>query len=159
VTSPLPPFLTLTTFTNMWDGPPLTPVQNNIVTLALQVASNWIYRNGPLGANLPPSNPEAQFVVWDVVSSAVRYQKFSKLSSWSKMTAHRSDAGTFADIMRALEFSDVHKQLLQIPLVAVPLSSCRPNDFDADDLNQGWPTRFSDQFGNQGWDFWEVNND
>jgi hypothetical protein len=85
VTSPLPPFLTLTTFTEMWDGPPLTAVQNNIVTLALQVASNWIYRNGPLRLHLPPSSPEAQFVVWDVVSSAVRYQKFSKLSSWSKM--------------------------------------------------------------------------
>jgi hypothetical protein len=159
VTSPLPPFLTLTTFTNMWDGPPLTAVQNNIVTLALQVASNWIYRNGPLRLHLPPSSPEAQFVVWDVVSSAVRYQKFSKLSSWSKMTAHRSDAGTFADIMRALEFSDVHKQLLQIPLEAVPLSSCRPNDFDAEDINQGWPTRWSDSFGNQGFDWWEPNND
>ena len=153
------PFLTLDGFTALFDGPPLTPNQNAIVTLLLNVASQWIYNNGPLGQNLSATDPTAQFVVYDVVSSAVRYQKYSKLSNFSKMTAHRSDSGTFDNPMQALEFTNVHKQLLQIPLLGVPLSSCRPNDFDADDLNQGWPTRFSDQFGNQGWDWWEVNND
>jgi hypothetical protein len=160
MTSPtVTPFLTLAAFTAMWDGAPLTTQQNAITTLALQVTSFWIYRNGPQGSNLPADNPSAQFVVWDVVSNAVRYQKFSKLSSYSKITAHRQDAGTFADVMKALEFTDVHKQLLDIPLEALPMSSCRPNDFDAPDQDQGWPTRWSDAFGNLGWDWWEPNND
>lgn len=153
------PFLNLETFTKLWDGAPLTPQQNAIVELALKVASHWIYRNGPLRFHLPADDPSAQWVVFDVVSSAVRYQKFSKLSSYSKITAHRQDGGTFADVMKALEFTDTHKQLLQIPLMAFPLSSCRPNDFDASDIDAGWPTRWSDSFGNQGWDWWEPNND
>jgi hypothetical protein len=153
------PFLTLEGFQALFDGAPLTTNQQAIVTLLLQVASNWIYNNGPLGANLPSTDPTAQFVVYDVVSNAVRYQKYSKLSNFTRMTGHRSEAGSFSDPMKALEFTNVHKQLLQIPLEAIPLTSCFPNDFDAMDLAQGWPTRWSSQFGNLGWDFWEVNND
>jgi hypothetical protein len=48
---------------------------------------------------------------------------------------------------------------LGIPLRAAPMSSCRWNDFDADDAAQGWPTWWSDQTFNQGWDWWEVNNE
>jgi hypothetical protein len=153
------PFLTLDGFIALFDGPTLTPNQQNIATLLINVASQWIYNNGPQGANLSPTDPTAQFVVYDVVSNAVRYQKYSKLNSFSRMTGHRQESGSFADALKALEFTNVHKQLLQIPLEALPMSSCRPNDFDADDLNQGWPTRFSDRFGNLGWDWWEVNNE
>jgi hypothetical protein len=153
------PFLDLSGFQGLFDGPQLTPNQQNIVTLLLNVASQWIYNNGPQGANLSPTDPTAQFVVYDVVSNAVRYQKYSKLNSFSRMTAHRQEGGSFADVMKALEFTNVHKQLLQIPLEALPMTSCRPNDFFADDLNQGWETGWSAQFGDQGWDFWEVNND
>jgi len=153
------PFLTLSGFVALWDGPPLTASQEAITTLLLNVASQWIYNNGPQGQNLPNTDPTAQFVVWDVVSSAIRYQKYSKLASYSKMTGHRSDAGTFSDPMKALEFSNVHKQLLQIPLEALPMAGCPPNDFYADDQQQGWPTPWSSQFGNLGWDYWDVNND
>lgn len=152
------PFLNLQAFLELWDGPPLTTQQKAIVTLLLSVASNWIYDNSPQGNTLSSTDPAAQFVVWDVVSSAVRYQKYSKLSNFSKMTGHRSDGGSFADPMNALEFTDNHKLLLGIPLRAVPMSSCQPNDFDADDLDQGWPTRYSNSFVNQGWDFWGVDN-
>ena len=41
------PFLDLSGFTALWDGPPLTTRQNAIVTLLLNVASQWIYNNGP----------------------------------------------------------------------------------------------------------------
>jgi hypothetical protein len=153
------PFLDLTGFTALWDGPPLTPAQQAIVNLMLKVASQWIYDNGPQGANLPSDDPTAQFVVWDVVSNAVRYQKYSKLASYSKTTGHRIDGGTFSDPMKALEFSDVHKQMLQIPLEALPMAACPRNDFYTDDDNQGWPTPWSNTFGNLGNDWWEVNND
>lgn len=160
MTAPSPtPFLDLAGFTALWDGPPLTTQQKAIVTLLLGVASNWIYNNGPQGANLPADDPSAQFVVWDVVSSAVRYQRYSKLASFSRTTGHRMDGGSFSDPMRALEFTNVHKQLLGIPLEALPMTSCCPNDFDADDPDQGWPTWWSDQFGNQGWDYWNVDNE
>lgn len=153
------PFLTLTGFQALWDGPALTTAQQAIVNLLLNVASQWIYNNGPQGQNLSSTDPTAQFVVWDVVSSAVRYQKYSKLASYSKATGHRIDGGSFTDPMKALEFTDVHKQLLQIPLEALPMAGCPVNDFYAGDLNQGWPTPWSEQAGNQGWDYWEVNND
>lgn len=153
------PFLNLQGFLALWDGPPLTARQQAIVTLLVQVASKWIYDNGPQGENLPASDPTAQFVVYDVVSNAVRYQKYSKLSNFSRITAHRSEGGSFASPMTALEFTDTHKQLLGIPLRALPMSSCQPNDFDADDMDQGWPTYWSDQFGNQGWDYWDVDNE
>lgn len=153
------PFLDLSGFQALWDGPPLTTQQQAIVTLLLKVASQWIYANGPQGQNLPQSDPTAQFVVWDVVSSAVRYQRYSKLASFSRTTGHRMDGGSFADPMNALEFTDNHKLLLGIPLRAVPMGSFRCNDFDADDQAQGWPTSYSDSFGNLGWDWWEVDSE
>lgn len=153
------PFLDLTGFQALWDGPPLTTQQKAIATLLLGVASQWIYNNGPQGQALPQSDPTAQFVVWDVVSSAVRYQKYSKLASYSKTTGHRMDGGSFTDPMKALEFTDNHKMMLGIPLSALPMTSCRANDFDAGDQWAGWDTRWSDQFGNGGWDYWEYNND
>jgi hypothetical protein len=151
------PFLNLSGFTALWDGAPLTPQQNQIVTLLLNVASQWIYNNGPQGQALSSTDPTAQFVVWDVVSSAVRYQKYSKMSNFSEITGHRSRGGAFDDPMKALEFTAVHRQLLGIPLEAVPMTSCRPNDFDAEDQDQGWPTQWSDRFGNLGWDWWEYS--
>jgi hypothetical protein len=153
------PFLDLAGFQALWDGAPLTGFQQAMVQLLVQVASKWIYDNGPSGSLLPSDDPTAQFVTYDVVSNAVRYQRYSKLSNFSRTTAHRMEGGSFANPMTALEFTDTHKQLLGIPLRAVPMASCRPNDFDADDQNQGWPTRWSDQFGNLGWDWWEVDNE
>ncbi|MBO0882800.1 MAG: hypothetical protein J2P17_21195, partial [Mycobacterium sp.] len=117
------------------------------------------YNNGPQGSALPADDPTAQFVVWDVVSSSVRYGKYSRMRTFSRTTGHRMESGQFDDPMKALDFTDNHKMLLGIPLEAVPMSSCRPNDFDADDMAEGWPTRWSDQAGNQGWDYWAVNND
>lgn len=153
------PFLNLSGFTALWDGPPLTAQQQAIVTLLLNVASQWIYTNGPQGNALPQDDATAQFVVWDVVSSAVRYQRYSKLASFSRTTGHRMDGGSFADPMKALEFTDNHKLLLGIPLRALPMSSCRPNDWDAHDWAQGWPTDWSNSFENQGWDYWAYNSD
>jgi hypothetical protein len=153
------PFLNLAGFQALWDGPPLNSRQRAMVTLLVQVASQWIYDNGPSGANLPSSDPTAQFVVYDVVSNAVRYQKYSKLSTFSKGTGHRVEGGSFSNPMTALDFTDTHKQLLQIPLRSVPMTSCRSNDFDAADPDQGWPTGWSDSFGNLGWDWWEVDNE
>jgi hypothetical protein len=153
------PFLTLSGFEALFDGPPLTTTQQAMVTLLLQVASNWIYQNGPQGNGLSATDPAAQFVVYDVVQNAVRYQKYSKLNNFSRAVGHRVEGGSFDNAMQALEFTDTHYQLLQIPLRALPLAGCPANDFFADDLMQGWPTRWSSQFGDQGWDFWQVNND
>ncbi len=153
------PFLDLGAFTELWDGPPLTAQQQAIVTLLLQVASNWIYSNGPQGPALPQSDPTAQFVVWDVVSSAVRYQRYSKLASFSRTTGHRMDGGSFSDPMKALEFTDNHKLLLGIPLRALPMGNFPRNDFYADDEDAGWPTRWSNSYQNSGWDYWSYNND
>lgn len=150
------PFLELEDFAELWDGAPLTGNQQAIVNLLLMVASHWIYEQRP---GIHSDNPTAQFVVYDVVSNAVRYQRYSKLSNFSRTTGHRMEGGSFGNPMTALEFTDNHKQLLGIPLRAVPMSSCRWNDFDALDQAQGWPTWWSDQFQNLGWDWWDVDND
>jgi hypothetical protein len=153
------PFLDLSGFLALWDGPPLTSQQQAITGLLLGVASNWIYANGPQGDALSSSDPTAQFVVWDVVSSAVRYQRYSKLSSFSRTTGHRMDGGSFTDPMKALEFTDNHKLMLGIPLRALPMGSFSRNDWDAGDETAGWDTQWSDQSGNEGWNFWGYNND
>ena len=153
MTSPQTPFLDLAGFTALWDGATLTVQQQAMVTLLLNVASSWIYNQMP---DIDSSNPAAQFVVYDVVSNSVRYQRYGKLSTFSRTTGHRMEAGAFDDPMKALEFTDNHKQLLGIPLRAAPMSSCQPNDFNADDANAGWSTNWSAQFGNLGWDYWEY---
>lgn len=152
-----PSFLTLSQFTAMWDGAPLTIQQQTMVTLLLQVASGWVLAQSP---GRPLSDPAAQFVVYDVVSNAARYQKYGKLAHFSKTTGHRTDAGGFDSPMKALEFTDTHKQLLGLPLSAVPMTSCTYGDFAAPDDMQGWPTGWSQ--GNdyaEGWNFWELNDE
>lgn len=148
-----PPFLSLQGFTALWDGAPLTTQQQAMVTLLLTVASDWIYQQSP---GRSPTDPAAQFVVYDVVSNAVRYQKYGRLQSFSKTTGHRMDGGSFAGAIKALEFTDEHKQMLGLALRALPMSSCRPNDWDAQDRYQGWDTPWSNGTRNQGWNFWEY---
>lgn len=130
------PFLDLAAFQGLWDGPPLTAQQKNIVTLLLGVASKWIYNHSP---GIAQDDASAKFVVYDVVSTAVRYQKYSKLSTFNKVTGHRVDGGTFTDPMKALEFTDTHKQLLGIPLTATAVSQFFDDDF-ADPTRSGWQT-------------------
>jgi hypothetical protein len=142
------PFLDLAAFQALWDGPPLTPKQRAQVTLWVQVASEWIYRNGPQGNALAVDDATAQFVVYDVVSNAVRYQRYSKLSTFNKTTAHRIDSGTFSDPMTALEFTDNHKSMLQIPARSVPMSSFRADDFGTPGLGFGGSF---DGYGNPGY--------
>jgi hypothetical protein len=137
MTEEVAPFLSLPDFQGLWDGAPLTARQKTIATLMLTVASNWIYRNGPKGFDLPATDADARFVVWDVVSSAIRYQKYSRMSSFNRTTAHRIDSGTFADVMKALDFTDNHKMHLGIPLAAEPLVSCEPDDFGTHGLGPG----------------------
>lgn len=148
------PFLTLSGFEELWDGPTLTATQQAMVTLLLGVASNWIYNQLPATS---PDNPTAQFVVYDVVSNTLRYQKYGKLSQYSRTVGHRSESGAFDDPMKALEFTPVHKQLLGISQSTPPMSSCVPNDFDANDSNAGWPTTWSAQYGFQQNNFWEYS--
>lgn len=146
------PFLDLPAFQLLWDGPPLTPRQRAQVTLWLGVASNWIYRNGPKGELLPKTDSDAQFVVYDVVSNAVRYQKYSKLSTFNRTTAHRIDSGTFGNPMQALDFTDNHKMHLGIPLSSVPMDSFERDDFGTFGLGHeggyggfGLPTHYLDR--------------
>ena len=156
------PFLDLTGFTALWDGPGLTTQQQGIVALLLQVASDWIYARrtdlaAPQGPQ-PPTDATAKLVCFEVVSNVVRYGKYAPLSSYHRATGHRVDAGTMAAEVQRY-FTDDHKMLLGIPLLAPPVTTCRRNDFDADDMDQGWPTFWSDQFGNRGWDWWEADFD
>lgn len=156
------PFLDLTGFIALWDGAPLTSQQQATVTLALQVASNWIYLRRPdLAAPngvQPPTDVTGKLVVFEVVSNFARYGKYAPLSSFHRATGHRVDEGTLAAEVQRY-FTDDHKMLLGIPLRSPPMTSCRHNDFDAADQDQGWPTRWSNQFGNRGWDWWEADND
>lgn len=134
------PFLTPPAFQAMWDGPALTPAQTNIANLLLQVASNWIYQRVP---GISPTDPTAQMVVFEVVSTAIRYGKYQSLKSFHRGTGHRTDSGELNDPASMLDFTDRHKAWLGIPLESTPMGQFFGNDFDAPDDNAGWPNPWS----------------
>lgn len=137
------PFLDLTGFQDLWDGPPLTTQQQALTGLLLSVASNWIYENGPAGPNLSPTDPAAQLVTYEVVANTLRFQKYGPLKDFSSTTAHRTESGSLDNPATALDFTDRHKVLLGIPVSALPMSSCVPDDFEAPDCAAGWTTGWS----------------
>ncbi|SIC56399.1 Uncharacterised protein [Mycobacteroides abscessus subsp. abscessus] len=126
------------------------------MSLGLQMASKWIYdRRDGIASN----DPTAQWVVFQVVSNWLRYGKYGPLSEFSKTTGHRIDSGKLAVDDVARFFTDEYKMMLGIPLRALPMTSCTPGDFEADDANAGWPTSWSTQSGGMGLGFWGVTND
>lgn len=131
----------------MWDGPALTSQQQAQLNLLLQVASNWIYARKP---GIDPADPAAQLVLFGVISNFLRYSKYSPLSNYHKAVGHRIEAGTLAaDVTRF--FTDDDKVLLGIALKSPPMTSCAPDDFEASDSAQGWPTCWSGTDSSYGW--------
>lgn len=126
-------FLDLAGFEALWDGPTLTTQQQASVTLLLGVASKWITDRLP---SIADNDPTAQLVVFEVVSNLVRYGKYAPLSSYSRMTGHRSEAGTLS-VEVARYFTDDHKMLLGIPLRSAPMSQFFEDDF-TDPTRPGW---------------------
>lgn len=146
------PFLDIAGFNALWDGAPLSTAQTAAATLLLEVASNWIYAHKPgvVGPTPGPADPAAKLVTFEVVANALRYGKYAPLTSFSKQTGHRVDAGTLSNPESALDFTDRHRNLLGIPLRAVPMSTFYDDDF-ADptrtlswNCGSAWPGSFCD---------------
>ena len=92
----------------------------------LQVASDWIREHKP---GISDDSVAAKLVVVEVVSNALRYNKYQPLRSFTEETANSSMSGVFMAEAKVLDFTDRHREMLGIPIVARPVWSFKPADY------------------------------
>ncbi|MFD7046331.1 hypothetical protein [Rhodococcus jostii] len=90
---------------------PLSAQETANATLLLTAAAQWIRDNAPNVAN---DDPAAKYVSIDVVKSALLAGPFTGHASYSKTIGPWSKSGTLINPAGALQFTDVHKELLGI---------------------------------------------
>ena len=117
-------------FVAVWDFAdsfrPLKPSEQQLAEWLLQVASDWIRDKKP---TIPDDNIAAQLVVTEVVSNALRYNKYSPFSTFNEQTSHSTMSGTFSHDSAGLDFTDRHRDMLGIPLKSPPKYSFTANDY------------------------------
>lgn len=118
------PFVSLEDFTASFR--PLKDNEEQVAEWLLQVASDWIRDHKP---DTPAGSIAAKLVVTEVVTAALRYNKYGPLLSFTEQTSHSVMSGTFAEAGGFLEFTDRHKELLGIPKQSAPQYSFPANDY------------------------------
>ena len=118
------PFISLADFVVAFRA--LKPAEQQLAEWLLEVASDWIRQHNP---SIPEGSVAAKLVVTEVVSNALRYNKYGPLSSFSEQTSHSVMSGTFADAAKLLDFTDRHRELLGIPVYSAPQYSFPANDY------------------------------
>lgn len=105
----------------------LKPAEEQIAEWLLQVASDWIREHKP---GIADDSVPAKLVVTEVVSTALRYNKYGPLTSFTEQTSHSVMSGTFSgEAGGLLDFTDRHKKLLGIPVMSAPQYSFPANDY------------------------------
>lgn len=104
----------------------LKPAEEQIAEWLIEVASDWIRQHKP---GIPDNSVAAKLVVTEVVSTALRYNKYGPLSSFTEQTSHSTMSGTFSDAASTLDFTDRHREMLGIPVMAAPQYSFPANDY------------------------------
>lgn len=105
---------------------PLKSSEQQFAEWLLEVASDWIREHKP---DTPEGSVAAKLVVTEVVSNALRYNKYGPLSSFTEQTSHSVMSGTFSDASRLLDFTERHRELLGIPVMSAPQYSFPANDY------------------------------
>ncbi|MFC9769449.1 hypothetical protein [Rhodococcus jostii] len=90
---------------------PLSAEETANAALLLTAAAQWIRDNTP---DIADNDPAARFVSIDVVKSALLAGPFTGHASYSKTIGPWSKSGTLINPAGALQFTDVHKELLGI---------------------------------------------
>lgn len=105
---------------------PLKASETQTAEWLLQVASDWIRDRKP---DISDGSVAAKLVVTEVVSTALRWNKYGPLSSFTEQTSHSTMSGTFADAGTLLDFTDRHRELLGLPIVSPPQYSFPAGDY------------------------------
>lgn len=96
---------------------PLPAGEQADIERAIWAASQWIRDRRP---GIPDGDKAAQYVVIDVVKTAVATGKHRGLSSFSRTVGGVSRAGTITGPGGALEFTAFHHQLLGLSASPIP---------------------------------------
>lgn len=104
----------------------LKPSEQQLTEWLLQIASDWIRQHKQ---GVTDDDVAAKLVVTEVVSNALRYNKYGPLSSFTEQTSHSTMSGTFTDAAKILDFTDRHREILGIPIQSPPQYSFTPNDY------------------------------
>lgn len=105
---------------------PLKSSETQLTEWLIQVASDWIRNYKP---TISDGSVAAKLVVVEVVSNALRYNKYGPLSSFTEQTSHSMLSGTFTDAAKLLDFTDRHREMLGIPIQAPPQYSFPVRDY------------------------------
>lgn len=118
------PFVSLEDFVASFR--PLKASEDQLAEWLLEVASDWIREHKP---GISEGSVAAKLVVTEVVSTALRYNKYGPLSSFTEQTSHSVMSGTFTEAAKLLDFTDRHRELLGIPIMSPPQYSFPANDY------------------------------
>jgi hypothetical protein len=105
---------------------PLKPSEQQLAEWLLEVASDWIRDKKPTISN---DSVAAKLVVTEVVSNALRYNKYSPFSTFNEQTSHSSMSGTFSHESAGLDFTDRHRDMLGISVQSPPKYSFPAYDY------------------------------
>lgn len=118
------PFIDIDDFSESFRS--LKPSEQQLTEWLLQVASDWIRYHKP---GIADDSVAAKLVVTEVVSNALRYNKYGPLSSFTEQTSHSSMSGTFTEAAKILDFTDRHREMLGIPIQSPPQYSFPAQDY------------------------------
>lgn len=118
------PFVTVEDFADSFR--PLKPSEQQLAEWLLQVASDWIRDKKPTISN---DSIAAKLVVTEVVSNAIRYNKYAPFSSFNEQTSHSTMSGTFSHDSAGLDFTDRHRDMLGIDVNSPPKYSFTAYDY------------------------------
>lgn len=105
---------------------PLKASEEQVAEWLIQVASDWIWHRKP---TISESSVAAKLVVTEVVSSALRFGRYTPLKSFTEQTSHSTLSGTFPDAARTLDFTDRHHVMLDLPITSPPIYSFPAGDY------------------------------
>ena len=92
----------------------------------IQVASDWIREHKP---SISADSVAAKLVVTEVVSNALRYNKYLPLKSFTEQTSNSVMSGVFTEAVKMLDFTDRHREMLGIPIMSPPKYSFKAFDY------------------------------
>lgn len=126
------PFLTVDEFAAEYGT--LTSYQRNQATDLLLAATIWIQARVPV-TSIYYNN--AKLVCYEVTAAAIRLAPVTGLTQFSATTGHKTESGSLADPLAVLEFTDRHRELLGLPLVAEP-SAVVASGWDDPNVDPVW---------------------
>jgi hypothetical protein len=121
------PFLDIGAFTEEFQGT-LSPGQAATAERLLDVVSDYIRTRRP---EIADDDQAAIQVAFEIVSDAITYGPYARLSEFDNGTSKRKEAGKFSEASKLLDdlLTDKHKRMLSIARTAAPRGSFAKCDY------------------------------